>query len=110
MNQRKQFKELLDNGFDWKSFNETDPKGCRHVPCFHGLLCNKEECGFKHGCSFEGRVKLTRAWFTRISKAKKGELAKRVEDLGCLVKKYGMNEDDEELIMEFKLFFSRKSA
>jgi len=55
-------KELHDKLYDKTAHNETDPDGVRKVVCHFGLLCNKEECNFKHYCNFNGRQVLIKAW------------------------------------------------
>jgi len=60
--QRLKFKALYDSLYDKNEHNETDPDGVRKVSCKYGLLCNKEDCGFKHFCNFRGRILISKSW------------------------------------------------
>lgn len=87
---RKEFKEIIDEKFDKNSHNETDPDGIRHLPCIHGFLCGKEDCGFKHRCSFSGRKVITAEWNKRHPRERK-ELSKEgMKKLEELAKNEGM--------------------
>jgi len=81
---RKEFKSIVDTKFDKNSHNETDPDGVRHLPCLHGFLCGKEDCGFKHRCSFVGRKLIIAEWNKKHPKERK-EISqdgiKKLEDL-----------------------------
>jgi hypothetical protein len=59
---RKEFKVIVDAKFDKNAHNETDPEGIRHIPCIHGFICGKEDCGYKHRCSFVGRKLIIAEW------------------------------------------------
>lgn len=96
---RKEFKNVIEANFDKSIHNETDPDGIRHIPCIHGFLCNNENCGFIHRCSFDGRIKIQKAWFSLHPRPERKQLT--IDDankLKKLVDKYHMNHDDGELV------------
>ena len=92
---RIKFKELYDKTYDKTLHNETDPEGVRKMTCKFGLLCSKEDCGFKHFSNFTGRSLLIKSWkkeykkqFGRIliddikaDKLNKEEIIERLEKL-----------------------------
>jgi hypothetical protein len=84
---RKEFKKVIDAKFDKTAHNETDPDGVRHIPCIHGFLCGKEDCGYKHRCSFVGRKLIIAEWNKAHPKERK-ELSvdgmKKLEELATL--------------------------
>jgi hypothetical protein len=84
---RKEFKKIVDAKFDKNSHNETDPDGVRHIPCLHGFLCGKEDCGYKHRCSFVGRKLIIAEWNKAHPRERK-ELStdgmKKLEELASL--------------------------
>jgi hypothetical protein len=98
---RKEFKKIVDMKFDRNSHNETDPDGIRHVPCFHGHLCNNESCGFKHRCSYSGRVEIQNEWYMSHHSQRKRLTQDDVEKLKKLVDKYIMSHEESELINSF---------
>jgi len=63
-------------------FCETDPTGCRHRACEHSLFCNRENCGFKHNCSFEGRQLLTKEWAKKKKQMNIKKSFEKLEKLG----------------------------
>ena len=101
LDERKQFKELYDKVYDRSAHNETDPEGCRHKTCFHGLLCNREDCGFKHYCNYQGRVLMTRQWYKAQKVQEKTSIAMKLDEM---VAKYKFDEGDKELMEKFKKF------
>ena len=81
---RTEFKKIFDEKFDKVNHNETDPEGIRHLPCIHGFLCGKEDCGFKHRCSFVGRKIMIAEWNKKHPKERKElstEGMKKLEEL-----------------------------
>jgi len=95
---RKKFKEIYDKLYDKEKFRETDPEGKRMKNCFHGYLCNNKDCGFKHFCSYEGRIVLTRGWYKLQKKQEAEELVKQLDNLkGC-----------DELVDKLKKFLLKK--
>ena len=84
---RKEFKKIVDDKFDKNAHNETDPEGIRHIPCIHGFLCGKEDCGYKHRCSFVGRKLIITEWNKAHPKERKElstEGMKKLEELASL--------------------------
>lgn len=99
---RKEFKKIVDEKFDKVNFNETDPDGVRHLPCLHGFLCNKEECGYKHRCSFAGRKEIQEEWYRKNPLTQRKHLTTEDSDaLKKLIDKYMMSYEDGELIKLF---------
>lgn len=84
---RKEFKKIIDEKFDKNVHNETDPDGVRHIPCIHGFLCGKEDCGYKHRCSFVGRKLFVAEW-NKLHPKERKELSadgtKKLEELAAL--------------------------
>ena len=86
---RIEFKEeIYDKIYNKSKHNETDPDGCRKVVCKFGLLCNKEDCGFKHHCNFSGRAEMCKLWW---KESRKRECAKLVDKI-----KSKLDEDELE--------------
>ncbi len=85
---RVHFKELYDTVIDKKFFNETDPEGIRKRVCAYGMLCANEDCGFKHFCSYNGRMLMRREWFKSINKKKNSNI------LDELNERYNFSEED----------------
>lgn len=99
---RKEFKMIADEMYDRSIHNETDPDGIRHKPCFHGFLCNNEECGYKHRCSFSGRKIIQDAWYHKHKHPERKQLTTDdAEQLKKLIDKYMMNFEEGELIKNF---------
>ena len=88
---RKEFKEMVDTLYDKDSFNETDPEGIRHLPCIHGFICGKEDCGFKHRCSFDGRKVIIAAWNKKHPRERKELSGDGMKELEKLASKEGMS-------------------
>ena len=86
------FKGLYDSIYDKTKHNETDPEGCRKVVCKFGLLCNKEDCGFKHFCNHNGRAELCKSWW---KEGRKRESARFVERI-----RYKMDAEELEQLMK----------
>ena len=84
---RKEFKKIVDEIYNKDVHNETDPDGIRHIPCIHGFICGKEDCGFKHRCSFVGRKLIIARW-NKLHPRERKELSvdgmKKLEDLAML--------------------------
>ena len=84
---RKEFKVIVDAKFDKNAHNETDPEGIRHIPCIHGFICGKEDCGFKHRCSFMGRKLIIAEW-NKVHPTERKELStegmKKLKELASL--------------------------
>jgi hypothetical protein len=81
---RKEFKKIVDAKYDKNIHNETDPEGIRHTPCLHGFICGKEDCGYKHRCSFAGRKLIIAEWnktHPRERKELSAEGMKKLEEL-----------------------------
>jgi hypothetical protein len=105
---RKEFKIIVDAMFDKNIHNETDPDGVRFLPCHHGHLCNKEDCGFKHRCSFVGRKEIQNEWYSKHPRSLRKQLTHEdAEQLNKLSIKYMMNHDDAELIELFSKLLRR---
>lgn len=105
---RKQFKEVIDAKFDKNLHNETDPEGTRHLPCIHGFLCNKENCGYKHRCSFSGRKVIQKEWYVLHPRPQRKQLnADDAESLKKLVERYDMSDEDGELVELFSKLIRR---
>ena len=100
LNARKELKEIYDKVFDKEKHRETDPEGKRFKVCYHGVLCNNRDCGFKHFCSYEGRVVIANVWYKRQRKEEALECVAELE------KKLGSEE--KELIEKLKKFFNKK--
>lgn len=81
---RKEFKQIVDAKFDKNAHNETDPDGVRHIPCLHGFLCGKDDCGYKHRCSYVGRKLIIAEW-NKVHPKERKELStegmKKLEEL-----------------------------
>ena len=88
---RKEFKELVDTKFDKGAHNETDPEGIRHLPCLHGFLCGKEDCGFKHRYSYSGRKVIIAEWEKSHPRERKELSAEGMTALEELARKEGMS-------------------
>ena len=88
---RKKFKEIFETNFNKDAHRETDPDGCRMKNCFHGYLCNNEDCGFKHFCNIEGRKLLSREWYKYHNQA---NMEIMLSDIDNLVEKYKITETD----------------
>lgn len=88
---RKEFKEIVDTKFDKTNHNETDPNGSRHLPCIHGYLCGKEDCGFKHRCSFSGRKIIIAEWNKRHPRERKELSAEGISKLEELAISEGLS-------------------
>ena len=88
---RKEFKEMVDSLYDKETFNETDPEGIRHLPCIHGFICGKEDCGFKHRCSFAGRKVIISAWNKKHPKERKELSEDGMKELEKLASNEGMS-------------------
>lgn len=105
---RKEFKKIVDAKFDKTAHNETDPEGVRHVPCLHGLLCGKEDCGYKHRCSYAGRKEIQNEWYSNHSRPQRKQLTDEdAELMRKLVDKYMMSFEDGELINQFSRLLRR---
>ena len=104
LDDRKRFKELHDRLYDKSVHNETDPEGCRHKICIHGLLCNREDCGFKHFSNYQGRVVMTRQWYKEQKGQEKALLVTKLDEMAT---KYKFDDGDKELIEKFKRFLVR---
>lgn len=62
-NERSLFREMVYvKLYDKEAHNETDPEGCRHSACIFGMLCGKDNCGFKHGANPVGRNLMITEW------------------------------------------------
>lgn len=106
--QRKEFKELVEKIYDRNNHNETDPEGKRNLPCINGYMCKKEECGYKHRCSFNGRKIIQKEWEELYPRPQRKQL--NLEDanqLKKLIEKYEMNEEEIELIDLFTNYIRR---
>ena len=105
---RKEFKKIVDTKFDKTAHNETDPDGIRHIPCLHGFLCGKEDCGFKHRCSFAGRKEIQSEWYIAHPRPQRKQLTEEdAEHMRKLVDKYMMSFEDGELIKQFSHLLRR---
>jgi len=105
---RKEFKEVVDMKFDKVLFNETDPEGTRHLPCLHSFLCNKENCGYRHRCSFSGRRIIQKEWFERHPRPQRKHLtADDCSTLLKLVERYDMSDEDGDLVEMFSKLIRR---
>lgn len=94
---RIKIKGILDEVFDKKEHNETDPDGVRKVVCNFGILCNKEACNFKHNCNYSGRQLIIRAWRKNTKSQDAAALVESIKDkitadeLARLVKALGVS-------------------
>ena len=88
---RKEFKALVDSKLEKGGFNETDPDGTRHLPCLHGFLCGKEDCGFKHRSSFAGRKVIIAEWEKKHPRERKELSPEGITALEELAKNEGMS-------------------
>jgi hypothetical protein len=105
---RKEFKKVIDAKFDKNEHNETDPEGIRHIPCIHGFLCGKEDCGYKHRCSFAGRKEIQNEWYISHPRIQRKQLTEEdAEQMRKLVAKYMMSYEDGELINLFSRLLRR---
>ncbi len=105
---RKEFKDIVDAIFDKNIHNETDPDGIRHIPCIHGYLCNNEDCGYKHRCSFSGRKEIQNEWFNKHPRPQRKQLTiEDAEQLNKLSIKYMMTHEDAELVELFSRLLRR---
>jgi hypothetical protein len=105
---RKEFKLIVDEKFDKSIHNETDPDGIRNIPCIYSYLCNKEECGYKHRCSFIGRKEIQNEWYKKHPYSMRKQLT--LEDgefLKKLAGKYMMTHEEAELIQSFSKLLRR---
>jgi len=99
---RNEFMEVVKNKFDKGLFNETDPEGIRHLPCIHGFLCEKEDCGYQHRCSFNGRKIIQKEWYESHPKPiRKFLTIGDADTLRSLIERYDMNREDGELVELF---------
>ena len=99
---RKKFKEIYEKMHDKEKHRETDPDGCRLKNCFYGYLCRNKDCGFKHFCSYEGRVVITRAW-NKFQKQQEAESL--IPQLDELALKYS---SESELVEKIKKLLQNK--
>jgi hypothetical protein len=97
---RKKLKEIHDKVYDKEKHRETDPEGKRFKVCSFGILCNNKDCGFKHFCSYEGRVAIANVWYRKQRKVEALSLV-------CELEKK-VNPEDKELIDKLKKFFTPK--
>lgn len=88
---RKELKKIIDEKFDKTNHNETDPDGIRHSPCCRGFLCGKEDCGFKHRCSYSGRKIIIEEWNKLYPKQRKEISAEGIKKLEELALSEGMS-------------------
>lgn len=87
---RKDFKDLFDATIDKRTYNETDPDGVRKKICAFGILCNNEDCGYKHYCSPDGRMLMRREWFKIFNKQKNSSFLEELNE------KYNFSTEDYE--------------
>ena len=99
LDERKRIKELYDRVYDKQAHNETDPDGCRHKTCFHGILCNREDCGFKHYCNYQGRRTIIHQWYKQQRGQEKMVMVKKLDEL---VARNKFDDGDKELIEKIK--------
>ena len=52
------------------------------------MLCANDDCGYKHFCSYDGRMLMRREWFKRVNKNKNSNF------LDELNEKYQFSEED----------------
>lgn len=99
---RKKFKEIYEKLHDKEKYRETDPDGCRLKNCFYGYLCNNKDCGFKHFCSYEGRVVIIRAWKKFEKQQEADNLIPQLDELAL---KYS---SESEIIEKIKKILQNK--
>lgn len=93
---------------DIKEFVKEENPEKRKMSCFHGQLCTKKDCGFRHYLNPEGRDKFNFAmnFAKTLKKEQKSEtspeLEKRVEELEQLINQLSLKIVKMELNAEKK--------
>ena len=93
---RISIKQLFDRYYERGIHNETDPDGVRNVPCFFGPLCSKNDCNFKHYCSYDFRKEIMNKEWRKLSRKENKEKL-----LDELQKKYSISDEDMERLVKF---------
>lgn len=89
---RKAFKQLFDDIIKNTPHNEPDPDGIRKKNCLFGMLCNNEDCGFKHFCDYDSRISLRKYWYKQSFKTKNMNFLEELNE------KYSFTQEDYDAL------------